>query len=86
MNEITSVSGSVSNKLAPYAAFVDITKSDINQGKLAGLQGDLSKALTRADKLIKAGDIDGGYEQIRKFNEITRPKFIEGIEKQYPGF
>ena len=85
LNEITSVSGSVSNKLAPYAAFVDITKSDINQGRLAGLQGDLSKALTRADKLIKAGDIDGGYEQIRKFNEITRPKFIEGIEKQYPG-
>ena len=85
LNEITSVSGSVSNKLAPYAAFVDITKSDINQGKLAGLQGDLSKALTRADKLIKAGDIDGGYEQIRKFNEITRPKFIEGIEKQFPG-
>ena len=85
LNEITSVSGSVSNKLAPYAAFVDITKSDINQGRLAALQGDLSKALTRADKLIKAGDIDGGYEQIRKFNEITRPKFIEGIEKQYPG-
>ena len=85
LNEITSVSGSVSNKLAPYAAFVDITKSDINQGKLAGLQGDLSKALTRADKLIKAGDIDAGYEQIRKFNEITRPKFIEGIEKQFPG-
>ena len=85
LNEITSVSGSVSNKLAPYAAFVDITKSDINQGKLAGLQGDLSKALTRADKLIKAGDVDAGYEQIRKFNEITRPKFIEGIEKQYPG-
>jgi hypothetical protein len=85
LNEITSVSGSVSNKLAPYAAFVDITKSDINQGKLAGLQGDLSKALTRADKLIKAGNVDAGYEQIRKFNEITRPKFIEGIEKQFPG-
>ena len=60
LNEITSVSGSVSNKLAPYAAFVDITKSDINQGKLAGLQGDLSKALTRADKLIKAGNVDAG--------------------------
>ena len=85
LNEITSISGSVGNKLAPYAAFVDITKSDINTGRLAGLQGDLSKALTRADELIKAGNVDAGYEQIRKFNEITRPKFIEGIEKQFPG-
>ena len=36
-------------------SLVTITKSDINTGALAGLQGDLSKALTRADKLIKAG-------------------------------
>ena len=85
LNEITSISGSVGNKLAPYAAFVDITKSDINTGRLAGLQGDLSKALTRADKLIKKGNVDAGYEEIRKFNEITRPKFIEGIDKQFPG-
>ena len=85
LNEITSISGSVGNKLAPYAAFVDITRSDINTGRLAGLQGDLSKALTRADKLIKAGNVDAGYEEIRKFNEITRPKFIEGIDKQFPG-
>ena len=85
LNEITSISGSVGNKLAPYAAFVDITRSDINTGRLAGLQGDLSKALTRADKLIKAGNVDAGYEEIRKFNEITRPKFIEGIDKKFPG-
>ena len=85
LNEITSISGSVGNKLAPYAAFVDLTKADINTGRLAGLQGDLSKALTRADKLIKAGNVDAGYEEIRKFNEITRPKFIEGIDKQFPG-
>ena len=85
LNEITSISGSVGNKLAPYAAFVDLTKADINTGRLAGLQGDLSKALTRADKLIKAGNVDAGYEEIRKFNEITRPKFIEGIDKKFPG-
>jgi hypothetical protein len=85
LNEITSINAAVNNKLSPYAAFVDITKSDINTGQLAGLQGDLSKALTRADKLIKAGNVDLGYEEIRKFNEITRPKFIKGIEAKFPG-
>ena len=85
LNEITSINASVNNKLSPYAAFVDITKSDINTGALAGLQGDLSKALTRADKLIKAGNVDLGYEEIRKFNEITRPKFMANIEAKFPG-
>ena len=85
LNEITSINAAVNNKLAPYAAFVDITKSDINTGQLAGLQGDLSKALTRADKLIKAGNVEAGYEQIRKFNEITRPKFIANVEAKFPG-
>ena len=85
LNEITSINAAVNNKLAPYAAFVDITKSDINTKQLAGLQGDLSKALTRADELIKAGNVDAGYEEIRKFNEITRPKFIKGIEAKFPG-
>ena len=85
LNEITSVNAAVNNKLAPYAAFVDITKSDINTGELARFQGDLSKALTRTDKLIKTGNVDLGYEEIRKFNEVTRPKFIERLEAKFPG-
>ena len=85
LNEITSVNAAVNNKLAPYAAFVDITKSDINTGELARFQGDLSKALTRTDKLIKTGNVDLGYEEIRKFNEVTRPKFIKRLEAKFPG-
>ena len=85
LNEITSVVGSVGNKLAPYAAFVDITKSDINTKQLAGLQGEMSKVLTRADELIKKGDTKAAYERIRKFNEVTRPKYISKIEKKFPG-
>ena len=85
LNEITSVNAAVNNKLAPYAAFVDITKSDINTGELARFQGDLSKALTRTDELIKAGNVDLGYEEIRKFNEVTRPKFIKRLEAKFPG-
>ena len=85
LNEITSIAGSVGNKLAPYASFVDITLADINTKQLAGLQGDMSKVLTRADKLIKGGNVKAAYERIRRFNEVTRPKFIKRIEKKYPG-
>ena len=31
INEITSVKASYNNKVAPYAAFVDITQADVNQ-------------------------------------------------------
>ena len=88
LNEITSIVGSERNKLAPYAAFVDITKSDINTKQLAGLQGEMSKVLERADKLIKKGDtksIKAAYERIKKFNEKTRPKYISKIEEKFPG-
>ena len=41
INEITSVKASYNNKVAPYAAFVDITQADVNQKTLANFQGDL---------------------------------------------
>jgi hypothetical protein len=81
INEITSVKASFNNKLAPYAAFVDITQADINQKALASFQGDLSKALTYLDenknKQVKI------LEKIERFNKTTRGKRKAQITREF---
>ena len=79
LNEVASISGMVSNDMAPYGAFVDLTNTKINNDLLAGFQGDLSKALTKIDGLK-------GKEKllaIKQFNEKTLPKFKKRISDQY---
>jgi hypothetical protein len=79
LNEVASISGMVSNDMAPYGAFVDLTNTKINNDLLAGFQGDLSKALTKIDGLK-------GKEKllaIKQFNEETLPKFKKRISDQY---
>ena len=52
INEIISVKSAFNNKMAPYAAFVDLTEQQINKGVLAAYQGDMSKAMAYLDKNI----------------------------------
>ena len=49
INEIVSVKGAYRNQIAPYAAFVDLTRADLNE-YIAGQQADLSKALKYLDE------------------------------------
>ena len=81
INEITSVKASANNKIAPYAAFVDLTQADINQKALSGFQGDLSKTLSYIDK--NKNNQAKILEKIEKFNTGTRKKRIDSLVKEF---
>ena len=79
LNEVASISGMVRNDMAAYGAFVDLTKTEINNGLLANFQGSLSDALNDIDKLK-------GSEKklaIKNFNESTLPKAKKKIAANY---
>ena len=79
LNEVASISGMVRNDMAAYGAFVDLTKTKINNGLLANFQGSLSDALNDIDKLK-------GSEKklaIKNFNESTLPKAKKKIAANY---
>ena len=79
LNEVASISGMVSNDMAPYGAFVDLTNTKINNDLLAGFQGDLSKALTKIDQLKGSEKLLA----IKNFNEKTLPKFKKTIAAEF---
>ena len=81
INEITSVKASANNKIAPYAAFVDLTQADINQKALSGFQGDLSKTLSYIDR--NKNNQAKILEKIEKFNTGTRKKRIDNLVKEF---
>ena len=79
LNEVASISGMVRNDMAAYGAFVDLTKTEINNGLLANFQGSLSDALNDIDQLK-------GSEKklaIKNFNESTLPKAKKKIAANY---
>ena len=80
INEIVSVKGAYRNKMAPYAAFVDLTRSDLNS-YIAKQQGDLSKAMSYLDEHKK--DFEKFKRKIKLFNEQTNPKRIAGITRKF---
>ena len=81
INEVTSVKGSYNNKIAPYAAFVDLTQTDINKKHLRHFQGDLSRALAYLDdnKNNQAKILD----KIERFNTITRGKKLNLLKEKF---
>jgi len=79
LNEVASISGMVSNDMAPYGAFVDLTNTKINNNLLANFQGDLSKALTKIDGLKGTKKLLA----IKQFNTETLPKFKQNIADKY---
>ena len=91
INEIVGVKGPYRNQMAPYSAFVDLTRSDLNR-YIAGQQSDLSKAMAYLDKYkndqlkfsnkIKQFN-EGLYVKGRGFLKGTNPKRLEGITKKF---
>ena len=81
INEVTSIKGSYNNKIAPYAAFVDLTQADINKKHLRHFQGDLSRALAYLDdnKNNQAKVLD----KIERFNTITRGKKLNLLKEKF---
>ena len=79
LNEVASISGMVSNNMAPYGAFVDLTNSKINKGLLANFQGTLTNALTEIDKLKGREKL----QAINAFNKNQIPNFKKQIADKY---
>ena len=80
INEIIPVKGAYRNNIAPFSAFVDLTRSDLNR-YIAGQQSDLSKAINYLDKY--KNDTAKFQRKIRLFNEQTNPKRLAGIAKKF---
>ena len=80
INEIIPVKGAYRNNIAPFAAFVDLTRSDLNR-YIAGQQSDLSKAISYLDKY--KDDTAKFQRKIKLFNEQTNPKRLAGIAKKF---
>jgi len=80
INEIIPVKGAYRNNIAPFAAFVDLTRSDLNR-YIAGQQSDLSKAISYLDKY--KNDTAKFQRKIKLFNEQTNVKRLAGIERKF---
>ncbi len=92
VNEVFSVTASARNKSYPYAYFVDVVDSNLNQVDLASFHGQMSLAEERLSDNIKkyrrTGNIEfyNKAEEIKnKFNNQTRKSFLNTIKKNYPG-
>ena len=80
INEIVSVKGAYRNQIAPYAAFVDLTRSDLNR-YIAGQQADLSTAMAYLDR--HKNDFQKFQRKIKLFNEQTNPKRLARIADKF---
>ena len=67
LNEIAGVSAAANNKMAPYAYFVNLVNSKINQGELASFNNLYGR---KTDELIKA------VSQFKKTGDDTKVKEI----------
>jgi len=80
INEIVGVKGPYRNQMAPYSAFVDLTRSDLNR-YIAGQQSDLSKAMEYLAKY--KNDTAKFQRKIKLFNEQTNIKRLAGITRKF---
>ena len=62
VNEVVGISTGEMRGLAPYSAFVDVVRSDINQGPLAQYQGRLSRSIGRVQDALAVNDIKGAQK------------------------
>ena len=92
INEVFSVTASARNKSYPYAYFIDVVDSNLNQVDLASFHGQMSLAEERLSDNIKKYRRTGNIkfynkaEEIKnKFNNQTRKSFLNTIKKNYPG-
>jgi len=62
VNEVIGISTGEMRGLAPYSAFVDVVRSDINQGPLAQYQGRLSRSIGRVQEALAVNDVKGAQK------------------------
>jgi len=62
VNEVIGISTGEMRGLAPYSAFVDVVRSDINQGPLAQYQGRLSRSIGRVQDALAVNDVKGAQK------------------------
>ena len=62
VNEVIGISTGEMRGLQPYSAFVDVVRSDINQGPLAQYQGRLSKSIGRVQEALAVDDVKGAQK------------------------
>jgi len=62
VNEVVGISTGEMRGLAPYSAFVDVVRSDINQGPLAQYQGRLSRSIGRVQDALAVNDVKGAQK------------------------
>ncbi len=62
VNEVIGISTGEMRGLQPYSAFVDVVRSDINEGPLAQYQGRLSRSIGRVQDALAVNDIKGAQK------------------------
>tara|TARA_B100001057_G_scaffold290696_1_gene290717 strand:+ start:420 stop:2885 length:2466 start_codon:yes stop_codon:yes gene_type:complete len=62
VNEVIGISTGEMRGLAPYSAFVDVVRSDINTGPLAQYQGRLSRSIGRVQDALAVNDVKGAQK------------------------
>jgi len=62
VNEVIGISTGEMRGLAPYSAFVDVVRSDINTGPLAQYQGRLSRSIGRVQEALAVDDVKGAQK------------------------
>ena len=62
INEVVGISTGEMRGLQPYSAFVDVVRSDINEGPLAQYQGRLSRSIGRVQDALAVNDVKGAQK------------------------
>ena len=62
VNEVIGISTGEMRGLQPYSAFVDVVRSDINEGPLAQYQGRLSRSIGRVQDALAVDDVKGAQK------------------------
>ena len=62
VNEVIGISTGEMRGLQPYSAFVDVVRSDINEGPLAQYQGRLSRSIGRVQDALAVNDVKGAQK------------------------
>ena len=78
VNEVIGISTGEMRGLAPYSAFVDVVRSDINEGPLAQYQGRLSRSIGRVQDALAVNDVKGAQKIAD--NLITNVPTYKGLK------
>ena len=62
INEVVGISTGEMRGLQTYSAFVDVVRSDINEGPLAQYQGRLSRSIGRVQEALAVDDVKGAQK------------------------